>query len=285
MRKIHFFKYHGLGNDFIIIDLIITGPRRMDFGRLAQEICHRHTGVGADGLLVLMKSTVGDCRIDLYNSDGSWAEKSGNGLRCAAAYFHNHHCRRRKSIFESGCDVAEARIIRKTGDACHIRVSIGKPTFRTAHIPMRSGNEFHVNMPIRIGTTSVTLTALSVGNPHAVIFVKHFNFDWQALGKVVERCRYFPRRTNVEFVKIVNRNKIILNDWERGAGATGSSGTGASAAAAAGVINGFLDRQVEVVFPTGSLFIDWSDADDSIYLTGPAEFVCSGDYTPRRIKP
>jgi len=148
---------------------------------------------------------------------------------------------------------------------------------------MKSRHKYHINLPVKVGNTNANITALSVGNPHAVIFVDNFNFDWQAVGRTIEISHHFPRRTNVEFVKIVSRHKIILNDWERGAGATGSSGTGASAAVVAGVINGFLNRQVEVVFPAGSLFVDWSDDDDNIYLTGPAEYSCRGVYFYREL--
>jgi len=129
-----------------------------------------------------------------------------------------------------------------------------------------------------MGKTEIVLTALSVGNPHAVIFVRDFEFDWQNVGRVIEICPHFPRRTNVEFARIVNRKKVILNDWERGAGATGSSGTGAAATVAAAVMNGFMDREAEVVFPRGSLFIEWSEVDDEIYLTGPVEPVAEGNY-------
>lgn len=278
MRKIEFFKYHCLGNDFLIIDLINKRSRRFDFNRLAEKICNRNSGVGADGILVLTKSRMADCCIDLFNSDGSWAEKSGNGLRIVAAYYYSNYSRKKSVTFEISGEAARARIIKATANSFSVRVSLGKPVFETKLVPMKSKAKYHINQPLEIEKVKIPVTVLSVGNPHAVMFVDDFDFDWKGLGEIIECCRHFPNRTNVEFVKIVTRSRVILNDWERGAGATGSSGTGAAASVAAGVVNGLLNRRVEVVFPSGSLFIDWAESDDNIYLTGPVEFVCRGEY-------
>ncbi|MEW5922594.1 MAG: diaminopimelate epimerase [Candidatus Zixiibacteriota bacterium] len=278
MKKIEFHKYHGLGNDFLIIDLIKKRFDIHDYNKLAERICNRNFGVGADGILVLTKSRRADCCIDLFNSDGSWAEKSGNGLRIVAAYFHTHYGRKKKLAFEINEEIAEADIIRSSAVDFSIRVCLGKPDFNTRHIPMKSRLKYHINAPIEIEKAKFPVTALSVGNPHTVIFVDRFDFDWRELGAIIENSKYFPHRTNVEFVKIVSRSRVILSDWERGAGATGSSGTGAAASVVAGVINGYLNRKADVVFPAGSLFIDWSDKDDKIYLTGPVAFTCRGEY-------
>ncbi len=278
MKKIDFFKYHALGNDFLIIDLRGKRNQSFDFNSLAQKICFRNRGVGADGILVLTSSKRADCCIDLFNSDGTWAEKSGNGLRIVAAHYYNHDTHKKNLVFEINEDLAEAKIIKSSRHKYSVKVSLGKPLFKTKLIPMKSKSKFHINELIKIDGNDFPVTSLSVGNPHTVMFVDHFDFDWPELGHIIENCKYYPHRTNVEFVKILNRSKIILNDWERGAGATGSSGTGAAAAVVAGVVNGILNRKAEVVFPTGSLFIDWSEKDDNIYLTGPVEFVCRGEY-------
>lgn len=278
MKKIDFYKYHGLGNDFIIIDLMKKRYRVLDFNKLAEKMCRFHFGLGADGILVLTKSRKADCCIDLFNSDGSWAEKSGNGLRIVAAYYYSAYGRKKKLTFEINEEINTAEIIKGSRDYYSIRVSLGKPKFLTKLVPMKTRAKFHINAPIEIEKAKFPITALSVGNPHAVMFVDNFDFDWQELGRIIENCRYFPHRTNVEFVKIVNKSKVILNDWERGAGATGSSGTGAAASVVAGVVNGYLKRRAEVVFPSGSLFVDWSEDDDTIFLTGPVEFVCRGEY-------
>jgi len=273
-----FQKFHCLGNDFIIIDLIGKQSSAIDLNRLAENICDRNCGIGADGILVLRASRRYDCFLDIYNSDGSWAEISGNGLRITAAYLAlNHGCGKNVTI-ETKCDNPVAYIIRSGRKKSMVRVSLGKPEFETKKVPIKSKHKFHINRPIKIDKYDFVFTALSVGNPHAVLFVDNFDFDWEFLGEIIENSQKFPNRTNVEFVKIVNRSKVKLNDWERGAGATGSSGTGAGAAVVAGIINGLLNRRVEVVFPAGSLLIEWLSHDGNIHLVGPVEYICRGEY-------
>lgn len=278
MKKINFFKYHGLGNDFLIIDLIGKSTAGIDYNKLAAAICDRHFGVGADGILVLTGSRTADCTMDLFNSDGSWAEKSGNGLRCVAAYLRENVSKSKTIRIENTEGISEATIIRHRQGLSEIKVDIGIPCFDTSGIPMKSKYKYHINQPIKVLGQSIPVTALAVGNPHCVIFVEDFEFNWMTLGEHVENHPDFPNRTNVEFVKVVNSGKAIVNDWERGAGAIGSSGTGAAAAAVAGVLGGVLDRKVEILFPSGSLFIQWDKRDDHIYLTGPAQFVFEGIY-------
>ncbi|MFH2035709.1 MAG: diaminopimelate epimerase [Candidatus Zixiibacteriota bacterium] len=278
MKRIKYFKYSALGNDFLIVDLLKDNYAKIDFNDLALNICDRHFGVGADGIMVLSRSKKADCCLDLFNSDGSWAEKSGNGLRASAAYYYSYHSKKKNLIFEINDELATAGIIKKSGNNYSIQVTLGKPEFETTKIPMKSSSKFHINEDIILENNKFPVTVLSVGNPHTVMFVNSFDFDWKELGEIIENCKYFPNRTNVEFGKIASRSKIILNDWERGAGATGSSGTGAAAAVVAGVVNGFVDRKAEVVFPSGSLFLEWNEKDDIIYLTGPVLFICSGEY-------
>lgn len=278
MKKVYFRKFHCLGNDFLVIDLIANRYRAIDFGRLAAKICSRNEGVGADGILVVHPARKADCYLDIYNSDGSWAEKSGNGLRITAAFMAVNYTVRKKIVIQTKMGNSEARIIKSGKTSSKVMVSLGKPLFEADKVPIRTRSKYHINRPIKVENREFTLTALSVGNPHAVIFVDSFDFDWRFLGSILETSKAFPNRTNVEFAMIVNRSKVLLNDWERGAGATGSSGTGAGATVAAGVINGYLNRKAEVVFPLGSLFIDWSDEDDNLYLTGPVKLVCNGEY-------
>ncbi|MCP4703816.1 MAG: diaminopimelate epimerase [candidate division Zixibacteria bacterium] len=278
MKKIAFKKFHCLGNDFIVVDLIGKRSTSIDFNDLTENICNRNIGIGADGVLVLRSSRKCDCFLDIFNSDGSWAEKSGNGLRITAAYLALQYKKKSKVKIETECDSPTAQIIKSGMKQSIIKVSLGEPEFETKKVPLKSKQKFHINSPIKIDKHDFVITALSVGNPHAVLFVDNFDFDWRFLGNVIENSKLFPNRTNVEFVKIVSRSKVKLNDWERGAGATGSSGTGAAAAAVAGIINGFLNRKVEVVFPGGSLHIEWTEQDKKIFLTGPVEYICQGEY-------
>jgi len=278
MKKITYSKYHALGNDFLVIDRIDLRRNRAKYDRLSEKICRRNAGVGADGILVITASRKSDFRLDLYNADGSWAEKSGNGLRIAAAYYYERYSKQKLVGIETEIEEAKARIILARSGKFQIRVSLGKPVFRAAEVPVKSRYKYHINRPLKIERYDFVLTALSVGNPHAVIFVENFAFDWKMLGSVIESGRPFPNRTNVEFAKVVNRKRVILNDWERGAGATGSSGTGAGAAVAAGVMNGILDRNATVVFPMGNLKVEWEEGSDLLYLTGPVEHVSDGEY-------
>jgi diaminopimelate epimerase len=271
-----FHKYHALGNDFIVVDFLKSGKAPISPSKLAKKICDRNQGVGADGILVLSHSSRADLKMEVYNSDGSWAERSGNGLRIAAVHFSLEYKARNKMTVETSGDIVEARFEKASPDEFLVTVSLGSPRFETKSIPMKSRYKYHINRPLRIGGLSYTATVLTVGNPHTVIFVDNFSFDWKGLGRQIENSPIFPSRTNVEFAKVVNKSRVILNDWERGAGATGSSGTGAAATVVAGSINGLLKRAAEVVFPSGSLYINWGEKDDQIYLTGPVCFICSG---------
>ncbi len=278
MKRIEYAKYHALGNDFLIIDRMGRSAGKYKFSAIAKQICSRSTGVGADGILVLTQSRRCDFKVDLFNSDGSWAEKSGNGLRIAASYYHAN-CSNKKNIdIETSIEDCTARIMGKKGWEYMVRVSLGQPKLAAKEVPVKSRYKYHINRPLKIEGFDIVLTAISIGNPHAVIFVDKFDFDWKMLGEIVENSKPFPNRTNVEFAKVVNRRKIILNDWERGAGATGSSGTGAGAAAVAGVLNGLVDRKVNVSFPLGNLQIDWEKESDLLYLTGPAKYISKGIY-------
>ncbi|UCD62563.1 MAG: diaminopimelate epimerase [Candidatus Zixiibacteriota bacterium] len=275
-----FHKYHALLNDFIVVDLRKSRVARTRLRSLAVKMCHRRTGVGADGLVCLSSRRNADARIDIFNSDGSWAEKSGNGLRIAAVHCHLHSGRRRKRkfLFQTASSLDRVSLVRRDGDSYLVKTELGRPTFEARQVPVKSRRRFVINAPIRVGGVDFPVTCLSVGNPHTVLFVDDFEFDWQAVGAAIEKHRSFPNRTNVEFVKVVNRRKVKVADWERGAGATGSSGTGAAAAVAAGVMLGLLDRRCEVLFETGSLMIDWPESPGVIQLTGPAQFIASGEY-------
>ena len=275
--KINFRKYHALGNDFIIVESK-TKLTKAKLSIIALCICDRNKGVGADGILYLPKSGKADRKFIIYNSDGSQAEKSGNGLRIAALYLHEKDKRKKKFRFETMTSIDDAQLIKYKKKESLIKVSIGKPEFEAKKVPMKSKLKFMINSKLTVNKTKFPVTCLSVGNPHTVLFVDNFNFDWQQLGSDIEFHKAFPERTNVEFVKVINRKKIKVADWERGAGATGSSGTGASAAVAASVMMGMTERDCEVQFENGSLFINWNADTDSIELTGPVAYIASGEY-------
>jgi len=276
---VHFSKYHALRNDFLIVELAqhrITSKQR---AKLAVAICDRRSGVGADGMLYLSGSRRADFKIDLYNSDGSWAEKSGNGLRIAAVHRHLLNKRRKSFDMEMNGVVSLSTVIEKNSTGYSVSAGLGKPDFDVSRIPIKTRQRYMIQSILRLGGQDFPVTCLAVGNPHTVLFVDDFNFDWQTLGAEIEHHRAFPERTNVEFVKIINRRKLKVAEWERGAGATGSSGTGAAAAVCAAVMIGHAERRCHVVFDTGSLDVFWDPETNEIILTGQVQHVCDGVYS------
>jgi len=276
--KIKFGKYHALGNDFVVLDGSGYRFGRARVCRLAVDICSRREGVGADGVLLLTKSKGVDCKVDVFNADGSWAEKSGNGLRITAAHLRKAGKPSARFRILMGGEESLVSLGKPIRGGFLVKAELGRPDFRSSHVPVKSRGKYVINHSLRIGRGSVIATCLSIGNPHTVICVDDLDFDWQALGREMEHAPIFPRATNVEFVKVLGRSKLRVNDWERGAGATGSSGTGAAAAVCALVMMGRADRKCEVQFATGSLFIHWRETDNMVELTGPAQHVMTGEY-------
>lgn len=274
--KTAFAKYHALLNDFLVLEAKDARLKQDEIPDFAIHACERNAGIGADGILYLSKSDTADCKIDVYNADGSWAEKSGNGLRIAAAHVHRKDRRTRNFSFETANSVDETNILGSDDRTFSVRVSMGQPSFETKSVPMKSSAPHHIHTPLTVGGLDFPVTCLSVGNPHCVLFVDNFDFDWEELGYEIEHHPAFPERTNVEFVKVVTRKKIKVAEWERGAGPTGSSGTGAAAAVCAAVMLGQAERTCSVEFEPGTLEIHWNEQTDLIELTGPVELVAEG---------
>lgn len=281
MRTLTFYKYHALENDFLVIE---AGERRLpkqSLEKLALAICDRRRGIGADGIVYLSDSTKADRRFDIYNADGSWAEKSGNGLRIAAVHLAKDDPGKKQFTFETGTSVDLVTLGKESAEGRIATAELGKPEFDAERVPVRAKTKFVINAPLKIGPEALPMTCLSVGNPHAVLIVNDFEFDWQTLGADIETAPIFPNATNVEFVKPVSRKKLEVAEWERGAGATGSSGTGAAAVVCAMVMQGLVERECEVVFRAGSLFVNWRSEDDVIELTGPVQYVGDGTFELR----
>lgn len=279
--RINFAKYHALRNDFLVIEAGRTALSKARLGRIAQQLCDRRAGIGADGILYVSTGkrqvrTPDATKVDVYNADGSWAEKSGNGLRIVGLHEFLKNKVHKRATFEMGGVASEVRVLKKQGAGYMVATDLGKPEFRTECVPVRAKQQYMVQAPLKVGGLAFPVTCLSVGNPHAVLFVDNFDFDWKSLGSDIERHPAFPERTNVEFVKVVSRKKLKVAEWERGAGATGSSGTGAAAAVAAAVMNGLAGRDCEVVFEPGSLFVKWREKTDMIELSGAVEYIGEG---------
>jgi len=274
-----FFKGHGLGNDYLVVD-----PAELDF-RLTparvRRLCDRHTGVGADGVLAVVPAKHADFGLRIWNPDGSEAEKSGNGLRIFARFLHATRRTRRTrfSVETKGGVVAIALALDRRGNAAGATVAMGRASFRPADLPCNLDVEELVDQPIRVGSRSLRFTGVSIGNPHCVVFrpagrdVTHR--ELVSIGQPLETHHYFPRFTNVQLVVPRTRHRIAVWVWERGAGETRASGSSACAAACAAVRRGVAASPVEVVMPGGSLRVEVSGDFDAT-LTGPVEEICRG---------
>ena len=273
---IPFAKGHGLGNDYIVLEQkSLPGPLTT---AAIRRICDRNYGVGSDGILLLAPTSRADFGLRIFNPDGSEAEKSGNGLRIFAKYLWDHgHAKQPTFTVDTQGGVVECLLEVRAGRVNFVTVEMGRATFRAAEIPM-TGTGDAVNLPLRLADgTQVTITAVSVGNPHCVVFVDHLDErECRRLGPLIEEHPVFPNRTNVQFARVAARDTVDILIWERGAGYTLASGSSSCGAASAAVKNGRCDHgRVRVRMPGGDLVIhvrpDWS-----LRLEGPVEEVCTG---------
>lgn len=277
--RIPFMKLHGLGNDFIVVEPLGL-PRSLP--ALACAICSRTTGIGADGLLILTPSRRrrSPARLRFFNADGSEAEMSGNGIRCAAAYILVSGLGRSPLEIRTLAGVKRLNLIRAGRGVWHFRVGMGQPILSPRQIPFMGSKGDGPVTGFRLHTQSsdVTVTVTSMGNPHCSIFVTRFeDLDWEALGRAIETHKYFPNRTNVEFVKVISPKAIEARYWERGVGKTLSSGTGSCAATVASILNGKTRRKVRVHTLAGTLDVEWPEGGE-VWLTGPAQLIAEGVY-------
>jgi diaminopimelate epimerase len=261
--KIPFTKAHGAKNDFLLTWL--NDAPEGDRAALARAICDRHTGIGADGWMLVAPPTDADAEgtIQLYNSDGSTAEISGNGTRCAAALLVRHGYAAGVVRIRTGAGIKTLRLLQRKALAFEFEMNMGRPETTAARFPL----------PLSSGPRDVTL--LWVGNPQCAVPVSDFDFDWRAMGAEIERHPHFPNHTNVSFLKPVDPHTIDVRFYERGAGETMSSGTGSTGAAAAAVERGLAESPVRVLTPAGPIDLRF---DGDIYLTGPAEIVAEGEF-------
>jgi len=274
-KKIKFSKWHGAGNDFIIID---DRDKKIHFTKkLVSFLGDRHFGVGFDQMMVIRKSRKADFRMDLFNCDGSRVEMCGNGIRCFAMYLYDRKITKKKELTVE----TDAGIIKPVIQKKLVKVDMGTPVLDGRKIPVRRDGLI-VNQPLAIGTGLFNFTAVSMGNPHAVIFGNRVDSEFvQKHGPVIETHPLFPKKINVEFAKIVTRKAIDLRVWERGAGETLACGTGACATVVASVLNGFTERDVTVSLPGGKLKISWDEKTNHVFMTGSATEVFNGEISIR----
>lgn len=274
-----FTKMQGLGNDFIIVDAraLDTVP---DWAAWSQKVCDRHFGIGADGVMLVLPSEQADIRMRILNSDGSEAEMCGNGIRCFAKFVYEAQIVTKTTMTVetlAGVMVPEVSV-NSEGKVTEVTVDMGKPILTPADIPMRANGERAVGVSITVSDRPFTVTAVSMGNPHCVTFVDDIlAADLEKWGPLLERCDDFPKKTNVEFVQVLNAQEIIMRVWERGASITLACGTGACAAGVAGVLNGLTNREVKVHLDGGDLHIRWDEDTEHIFMTGAAVSVFQGE--------
>ncbi len=263
IMKIPFTKAHGAKNDFLLTWQ--ADAPEADLSAIARAICDRHTGVGADGWMLVAPPFDADAEgtIQLYNSDGSIAEISGNGTRCAAAFLIRHGHAAGVVRIRTGAGIKSLRTLRRTGLAFEFEMNMGHPAIVAPRF----------DLPLSTGSRDVTL--VDVGNPQCAVPVDNFDFDWRRMGAEIESHSHFPNRTNVSFILPVDGHRIDVRFFERGAGETMSSGTGSTGAAVAAVSRGLAESPIEVITPAGSMHLR---LDGDVYLTGPAEIVADGEF-------
>lgn len=293
-----FIKFHGFGNDYIVIESReLVEISEAELGEFARRICNRHYGAGADGIAVVSKSDSADFHVRIFNPDGSEASLSGNGTRCAAAYLHYKKLWAAEELRLSTRAGVKLYTLREQtdpagpwGDAGKRYVfdsELGQPRFDPSSIPMIVAEQLEsvIDYNLLVADESFAVTALQMGNPNCCIFLEDFaSLDWRRIGKRIETHHQFPERTNVVFVRVVDRHTIELRIWERGVGETEASGTCSCAAAVAAMIKGETDRLVDVLMPGGRAKIEWrgNGDDGEVVITGTAEVIYAGHWLANR---
>ena len=274
-----FTKMQGLGNDYVYVNCfrekIVNPPE------LAKKISDRHFGVGSDGLIMINPSEKADFEMEMYNADGSRGEMCGNGIRCVAKYVYDYGLTDKTTItVETLGGIKTLDLTVENGKVKLVRVDMGSPELEPAKIPVIAAGECAVNEPILTDGKEFHMTCVSMGNPHAVIFVDRDvrELPLEEIGPKFENHERFPNRVNTEFVRVLNRHTAKMRVWERGSGETLACGTGACAVAVACVLNGLTEDEVTVKLLGGDLKIKWDREKDTVYMTGPAEVVFDGEW-------
>lgn len=278
----NFAKVHGLGNDFVILNCMDEASAIPEnrYAEAAKELCNRNFGIGADGILLVLPSNECDIRMRIINSDGSEAEMCGNGIRCFARYVYEHGIVEKDVMtIETLAGVMVPHImLDKQGQVTGVEVDMNEPVLEKADIPM-VGEGTAIAETIQIEDRTFEITAVSMGNPHCVIFVDDAkNFPVAYWGPRIEKSEYFPRKTNVEFIEVLNDHEVIMRVWERGAAVTLACGTGACAATVACVLNGKTGRDILLHLDGGDLNVRWDEETNHLFMTGPAVEVFQGEY-------
>lgn len=273
-----FTKMHGIGNDYVYVDC--TRNNLKNPAEIARLVSDRHFGIGSDGLILIKSSKQADFRMDMYNADGSQGEMCGNGIRCVGKYVYDYGLTDKEEItVETLAGVKSLRFQLKDGKVSRVRVNMGEPVLAPEQIPVQAECEPVLQEPIEVCGRKWEMTCVSMGNPHAVIFIDIpvREFALEEVGPFFEKHERFPKRTNTEFIRILGPERMEMRVWERGAGETFACGTGACAAVVAATLNGFCKRKAVVELLGGELEIEWNESDGCVYMTGAAATVYDGE--------
>ena len=281
---IKFTKMHGLGNDYVYMDAI--NQHIENESSLAKFVSNRHFGIGSDGLILICKSDVADFKMKMFNSDGSEAEMCGNGIRCVGKFIYDKKFTDKTTLsIETLAGIKILELNAKDGKVQTVKVDMGEPILEAKKIPVVSNETPVRNLLLKAEDKEFRFTCVSMGNPHAITVVEKVDeFDVEKYGKVLEIDKAFPKKSNIEFIEIIDENNIKMRVWERGTGETLACGTGACASAVACNLNGLTKRNVNVELLGGKLEIEWNKENNHIYMTGPAVTVFEGELNEEVIK-
>ncbi|MBE5920835.1 MAG: diaminopimelate epimerase [Pseudobutyrivibrio ruminis] len=272
-----FTKMHGCGNDYVYVNLFeekVENPAEVSI-----KVSDRHFGIGSDGLITIGPSDKADFRMHIYNADGSEAEMCGNGIRCVAKYVYDHKLTDKTEItVETGAGILTLILFPKDGKVEQVRVDMGEPILEPSQIPVVAKGDKVIDEPIEVGGKTWNMTCVSMGNPHAVVFIDDTaSFPLETYGPLFENHERFPKRTNTEFVQIISRTEANMRVWERGSAETWACGTGTCACVMACILNGKTEDKVLVHLRGGDLTIEYDRESNHVFMTGPATEVFGGE--------
>ena len=274
-----FTKMHGIGNDYVYVNCFEESVKNP--AEVSKFVSDRHFGIGSDGLILISPSAIADFRMNIYNADGSQAEMCGNGIRCVAKYVYDYGLTDKTEIsVETLAGIKYLRLQVENGKVASVEVNMGAPILEPKEIPVAVEESPVVNVPVEVKGKIYHMTCVSMGNPHAIIFMNNVkDLDIEAIGSYFENHTVFPKRTNTEFVEVLDRNTVNMRVWERGSDETLACGTGACATTVACILNDKTENEVTVHLLGGDLKIRWDREANQVYMTGPATVVFDGEIT------
>lgn len=274
-----FTKMHGIGNDYVYVNCFEESVKNP--AEVSKFVSDRHFGIGSDGLILISPSAIADFRMNIYNADGSQAEMCGNGIRCVAKYVYDYGLTDKTEIsVETLAGIKYLRLQVENGKVASVEVNMGAPILEPKEIPVAVEESPVVNVPVEVKGKIYHMTCVSMGNPHAIIFMDNVkDLDIEAIGPYFENHTVFPKRTNTEFVEVLDRNTVNMRVWERGSDETLACGTGACATTVSCILNDKTENEVTVHLLGGDLKIRWDREANQVYMTGPATVVFDGEIT------